>query len=158
LKTPNINTSDRITFSRIEDIIETPDLLNVQVDSWESFVQVDVAASKRKKKGLQEVFLANFPIVDVRESITLEFVEYYVDKPRYTIEQCQERGLSYTFQLKAKLRLIPMTDEARDVVDVIEQEVYLGSIPAMTHRGTFVINGVERVVVSQLHRSPGVFF
>lgn len=158
MKIPNINSSDRQTFSRIADIIQSPDLLNVQVDSWESFLQAQVSPSKRKKIGLQEVFLANFPVVDVRESITLEFLEYYVDKPRYSIEECQERGLSYTFQLKAKLRLVPMTDEAKDVVDAIEQEVYLGSIPAMTHRGTFVINGVERVVVSQLHRSPGVFF
>ena len=158
MKTPNINSSDRISFSKIPEIVETPDLLNVQLDSWESFLQVKTSPSKRKKIGVQEVFLANFPILDARESIGLEFIEYYVDKPRYTIQECIERGLSYTFLLKAKLRLHPRTDEARDVVDVIEQEVYLGSIPAMTYRGSFIINGAERVIVSQLHRSPGVFF
>ncbi|MBS4028235.1 MAG: DNA-directed RNA polymerase subunit beta [Ignavibacteriales bacterium] len=158
MKTHNINISERQTFSRIPDIIQSPDLLNVQLEWWEGFLQADVHPSKRKKQGLQEVFHTNFPIVDVRESIALEFIEYYVDKPRYTIRECQERGLSYTFQLKAKLRLVPMTDEARDVVDAIEQEVYLGSIPAMTFRGTFIINGTERVIVSQLHRSPGAFF
>jgi len=158
LKTPNINTSNRITFSRIPDIIQSPDLLNVQVESWETFLQDNVSPSRRKKVGLQEVFLANFPIVDVRESIALEFIEYYIDRPRATIQECQERGLSHTFQLKAKLRLVPLTDEAREVLDTVEQEVYLGNIPAMTFRGTFIINGTERVIVSQLHRSPGVFY
>ena len=158
MKTLNINHSDRVSFSRIAETIETPDLLNIQVESWKNFLQSDVVSSKRKKMGLQEVFLVNFPVLDTRETMQLEFVGYHLENPHVTIQECVERGLSYTFSLKAKLRIVPITEEAKDVVDSVEQEVYLGNIPQMTERGTFIINGNERTIVSQLHRSPGIVF
>jgi DNA-directed RNA polymerase subunit beta len=148
----------RISFGRIPSVIETPDLLNVQVDSFNSFLQGDVPPHRRKKIGLQQVFETNFPITDARENFLLEFIEYYVEKPKYSVVECQERGLTYAVPLKAKLRLSSKKEGSADFTDSIEQEVYLGNLPAMTYRGTFIINGAERVVVSQLHRSPGVFF
>jgi DNA-directed RNA polymerase subunit beta len=138
--------------------MEYPDLLNVQVESWESFLQSLLPPEKRKNQGLQQIFLMNFPITDARENYILEFVEYYVEKPKYSVIECQERGLTYAVPLKAKLRLSTKSEDGKTYTDTIEQEVYLGNLPAMTHRGTYIINGAERVVVSQLHRSPGVFF
>ncbi|MDI6779220.1 MAG: DNA-directed RNA polymerase subunit beta [Bacteroidota bacterium] len=152
------NRSERISFSKIPPVVELPDLLNVQIDSWESFLQADVTGNRRKPKGLQHVFLTNFPIQDTRENYLLEFIEYSVEKPKYAVIECQERGLTYAVPTKAKLRLSKKSKDGKSYVDSIEQEVYLGNLPAMTHRGTFIINGAERVVVSQLHRSPGVFF
>jgi DNA-directed RNA polymerase subunit beta len=133
-------------------------LLNVQLESWESFLQTGVAPSRRKNKGLQAVFKTNFPITDARENFLLEFVEYNVEKPKYTVAECEERGLTYAVPLKAKLRLSQKAEDGKSYVNTVQQDVYLGNLPAMTHRGTFIINGAERVVVSQLHRSPGVFF
>ncbi|HTP13806.1 MAG TPA: DNA-directed RNA polymerase subunit beta, partial [Bacteroidota bacterium] len=158
MKNQTNGTNGRISFGRIPSVIETPDLLNVQIDSFNSFLQSDVPPHRRKKMGLQQVFEMNFPISDARENYLLEFIEYYVEKPKYSVVECQERGLTYAVPLKAKLRLSSKKEGSNEFTDSIEQEVYLGNLPAMTYRGTFIINGAERVVVSQLHRSPGVFF
>lgn len=151
-------SNGRITFGKIKEIVEAPDLLNIQLESWESFLQADVSPSRRKNKGLQAVFKMNFPITDARENFLLEFMEYYLEKPKYSVAECEERGLTYAIPLKAKLRLSQKTEDGKGFTNIIEQDVYLGNLPTMTHRGTFIINGAERVVVSQLHRSPGVFF
>lgn len=151
-------STGRITFSSITSAIKMPDLLNIQVDSFEDFLQLKTPASQRDNKGLQTVFNANFPIHDNKEFYRLDFVEYYVEKPRFSIAECEERGLSYSAPLKAKLRLSTKDDETGEYVNSVEQEVYLGNLPFMTQRGTFIINGAERVVVTQLHRSPGVAF
>jgi DNA-directed RNA polymerase subunit beta len=158
LKNQSNGTNSRISFGRIPSVIETPDLLNVQTDSFHRFLQADVPPHRRKKFGLQQVFEMNFPITDARENFLLEFAEYYVEKPKYSVIECQERGLTYSVPLKAKLRLSSKREGSQEFTDTVEQEVYLGNLPAMTMRGTFIINGAERVVVSQLHRSPGVFF
>ncbi len=152
------NQSKRTSFGKIPDIIDAPDLLNIQLESWESFLQTDVPPTRRKNKGLQSVFKMNFPITDTRENFLLEFVEYYIEKPKYSVPECEERGLTYAVPVKAKLRLSQKAENGKEYVNTIEQDVYLGNLPTMTHRGTFIINGAERVVVSQLHRSPGVFF
>jgi DNA-directed RNA polymerase subunit beta len=158
LKAQGTYSNGRITFSKIPQIIDFPDLLNVQMESWDAFLQSGAQPDRRKNQGLQQIFTMNFPITDARENYLLEFVEYYVEKPKYTVIECQERGLTYAVPLKAKLRLSTKSDDGKSYVDTIEQDVYLGNLPAMTHRGTYIINGAERVVVSQLHRSPGVFF
>ena len=151
-------TTNRITFESITPAIKQPNLLNIQVESFEEFVQRDVARNKRENRGLQEVFEKNFPIFDNKEFYRLDFVDYHIEKPRFSIQECQERGLTFSSPLKAKLRLSTRDDETEEYVNSIEQEVYLGNLPFMTKKGTFVINGAERVVVSQLHRSPGVAF
>ncbi len=158
LKNQSNGVRERISFAKIPSVIETPDLLNVQIDSFNNFLQSDTHPHRRKKLGLQQVFEMNFPISDARENFLLEFIEYYVEKPKYSVVECQERGLTFAVPLKAKLRLSSKKEGGKEYVDTIEQEVYLGNLPAMTRRGTFIINGAERVVVSQLHRSPGVFF
>jgi DNA-directed RNA polymerase subunit beta len=158
LKNQSNGSKERVSFARIPSVIETPDLLNVQIDSFNNFLQADSPPHRRKKLGLQQVFEMNFPISDARENFLLEFAEYYVEKPKYSVVECQERGLTFAVPLKAKLRLSAKKEGGKEFTDTIEQEVYLGNLPAMTHRGTFIINGAERVVVSQLHRSPGVFF
>ena len=158
MKIQSNGTDDRVSFGRIPNVIETPDLLNVQIDSFSNFLQADTPPHRRKKMGLQQVFEMNFPITDARENFLLEFVEYYVEKPKYSVVECQERGLTFAVPLKAKLRLSQKKEGGKEFSDTVEQEVYLGNLPAMTYRGTFIINGAERVVVSQLHRSPGVFF
>ncbi|MBP1656551.1 MAG: rpoB [Bacteroidetes bacterium] len=150
--------SKRITFGKIPEIIEAPDLLNIQLESWESFLQADQPPARRKNKGLQSVFKMNFPVTDARENFLLEFVEYYVEKPKYSVPECVERGLTYAVPIKAKLRLSQKAEDGKSYSNTIEQDVYLGNLPTMTNKGTFIINGAERVVVSQLHRSPGVFF
>ena len=137
--------------------MEYPDFLEVQLKSFRDFFQLDTPPEKRKNEGLYKVFAENFPITDTRNNFNLEFLDYYIDPPRYTIEECIDRGLTYSVPLKAKLKLSCTDDEHEDFATVI-QDVYLGPIPYMTDKGTFVINGAERVVVSQLHRSPGVFF
>ena len=148
----------RHSFATINEVVEYPDLLNVQIESFEHFLQEKTVPSKRKNRGLQQVFLQNFPITDTRENFLLEFVEYYVEKPKYTVRECQERGLTFAVPLKAKLRLSQKAENGEGYTDTIEDVVYLGNLPYMTDRGTFIINGAERVIVSQLHRSPGVFF
>ena len=150
----------RKSFSKIPTIIEYPNLLDIQLKSFAEFLQEGKAPGEREDKGLQAVFLNIFPIVDSRENFILDFVEYYIDKPKYTVQECRERGLTYAVPLKAKLRLSikDPTGETDEYTETIEQDVYLGNIPYMTERGTFVINGAERVIVNQLHRAPGVFF
>ena len=148
----------RISFASIRPAIEIPDLLNIQVDSFEEFLQANVPPSERKDVGLQAVFNANFPILDTKEFYRLDFIEYYIERPRFSIWECEERGLTYAAPLKAKLRLSTKDEETGEYINAVEQEVYLGNLPFMTERGTFMINGAERVIVSQLHRSPGVAF
>ena len=150
--------SKRISFSRIPSVVEAPDLLNIQTVAFEEFVQLKTLPTKRENKGLQAVFTANFPIFDNKENYRLDFLEYYVEKPRFSVQECLERGLTYAAPLKGKLRLSTKDPETQDFVNSVEQEVYLGNLHYMTDKGTFVINGAERVVVSQLHRSPGVAF
>ncbi|MBO9682376.1 MAG: DNA-directed RNA polymerase subunit beta [Flavisolibacter sp.] len=147
----------RVNFGKIGNIAETPDLLAVQIQSFREFFQLETTPDKRNVEGLFRVFKENFPITDTRNIFVLEFLDYFIDPPRYTIEECMERGLTYAVPLKAKLRL-SCNDEEHIDFQTIVQDVFLGNIPYMTPRGTFVINGAERVVVSQLHRSPGVFF
>ncbi|MCQ2369689.1 MAG: DNA-directed RNA polymerase subunit beta [Paludibacteraceae bacterium] len=148
---------ERVNFSSIKNPLEYPDFLEVQLKSFKDFFQLDTPPEKRKNEGLYKVFAENFPIADTRNNFILEFLDYYVDPPRYTIQECIERGLTYSVPLKAKLKLYCTDPDHEDFATVI-QDVYLGPIPYMTEKGTFVINGAERVVVSQLHRSPGVFF
>jgi DNA-directed RNA polymerase subunit beta len=151
------STQQRVNFGKIGNISDTPDLLAVQIQSFKEFFQLETTPDKRNNEGLFRVFKENFPITDTRNIFVLEFLDYFIDPPRYTIEECMERGLTYAVPLKAKLRL-SCNDEEHIDFQTIVQDVFLGNIPYMTPRGTFVINGAERVVVSQLHRSPGVFF
>lgn len=147
----------RVNFASIKNPLPFPDFLEVQLKSFKDFLQLDVPPEERKNQGLYKVFAENFPIADTRNNFVLEFLDYYIDPPRYTIAECLERGLTYSVPLKAKLKLY-CTDPDHEDFDTTIQDVYLGPIPYMTEQGTFVINGAERVVVSQLHRSPGVFF
>ncbi|HLF46292.1 MAG TPA: DNA-directed RNA polymerase subunit beta [Chitinophagaceae bacterium] len=147
----------RVDFGKIKHLAEAPDLLDIQIQSFKEFFQLETTPDKRDIEGLFRVFKENFPITDTRNIFVLEFLDYFIDPPRYTIEECMERGLTYAVPLKAKLRL-SCNDEEHVDFQTIVQDVFLGNIPYMTPRGTFVINGAERVVVSQLHRSPGVFF
>ncbi|MEE0979655.1 MAG: DNA-directed RNA polymerase subunit beta, partial [Muribaculaceae bacterium] len=147
----------RINFASVKNPLPYPDFLEVQLKSFRDFLQLDTPPEKRNNEGLFKVFAENFPIADTRNNFVLEFLDYYIDPPRYTIEECLERGLTYSVPLKAKLKLY-CTDPDHEDFDTVIQDVYLGPIPYMTDKGTFVINGAERVVVSQLHRSPGVFF
>ena len=148
---------NRVNFGKTKNLAEAPDLLEVQIQSFKEFFQLETTPDKRNIEGLFKVFKENFPITDTRNIFMLEFLDYFIDPPRYTIEECMERGLTYAVPLKAKLRL-SCNDEEHVDFQTIVQDVFLGNIPYMTPRGTFVINGAERVVVSQLHRSPGVFF
>jgi len=148
---------DRINFASIGNVIEYPDFLDIQLQSFQDFFQLETNPDNRKNEGLFRVFSENFPITDARNNFVLEFLDYFIDPPRYTIEECIERGLTYSVPLKAKLKLY-CTDPEHEDFETIVQDVYLGMIPYMTPKGTFVVNGAERVVVSQLHRSPGVFF
>ena len=137
--------------------MDYPDFLDIQLKAFQEFFQIDTDAEKRHNEGLYRVFSENFPITDARNSFVLEFLDYYIDGPRYTMDECIERGLTYSVPLKAKMKLSCNDIDHEDYETVI-QDVYLGMIPYMTPSGTFIINGAERVVVSQLHRSPGVFF
>ncbi len=152
-------------FSKLEDAIPLPNLLSVQIESYNAFMQADVEPLKRQHRGLQQIFSEIFPITDVNENFQMEFVAYLLGEPRYTIDECRERNMTFAAPLKATLRLIsrePLDKENpeadRPIRDIVEQDVYLGEIPIITPSGTFVVNGSERVIVSQLHRSPGVFF
>ena len=150
-------TNGRVNFASIRQVIDYPDFLDVQVKSFRDFFQLETPAESRTDEGLFKVFAENFPISDSRENFVLEFIDYHVDPPKYSVDECIDRGLTYSVPLKAKLRLICNDDDNEDF-ETIEQEVFLGNIPYMTEKGSFVINGAERVIVSQLHRSPGVFF
>ena len=149
--------SPRLNFGKTKHLAETPDLLDIQLQSFKDYFQLETTPDKRNNEGLFKVFKENFPITDTRNIFMLEFLDYFIDPPRYTLLECMERGLTYAVPLKAKLRL-SCNDEEHVDFQTIVQDVFLGNIPYMTPRGTFVINGAERVVVSQLHRSPGVFF
>ena len=150
--------NNRISFGAIKSVMDVPDLLNIQTETFEEFIQLEKLPEDREIKGLQKVFIDNFPIFDNKENYRLDFINYTVEKARFSVEECMERGLTYAAPLKAKLRLSAKDPDTEEFVNSVEQEVYLGSVPFMTEKGTFIINGAERVVVSQLHRSPGVAF
>ncbi|MFP4525772.1 MAG: DNA-directed RNA polymerase subunit beta [bacterium] len=149
--------NQRISFASTKNQLTYPDFLGIQLKSFRNFFQLDTTPEQRKEEGLYQVFQENYPITDTRNNFVLEFIDYVVDPPRYTIEECIERGLTYSVPLKAKLKLY-CTDPEHEDFDTVIQDVYLGTVPYMTDKGSFVINGAERVIVSQLHRSPGVFF
>ncbi|TNE82124.1 MAG: DNA-directed RNA polymerase subunit beta [Bacteroidetes bacterium] len=151
------NINERISFASVKSALDYPDFLDVQLQSFKEFFQLETSSESRRDEGLFKVFQENFPITDTRNIFVLEFLDYFVDPPRYTIQECIERGLTYSVPLKAKLRL-SCNDKEHEDFQTIVQDVYLGTIPYMTPNGTFCINGAERVIVSQLHRSPGVFF
>ena len=148
---------NRVNFASVHNPYPYPDFLDVQLKSFKDFLQLDTPPEERKNDGLYKVFAENFPITDTRNNFVLEFLDYYIDPPRYTIDECLERGLTYSVPLKSKMKLY-CTDPDHEDFGTFIQDVFLGTIPYMTHNGTFVINGAERVVVAQLHRSPGVFF
>ena len=151
------NSTERINFASAKLATDYPDFLDIQIKSFQDFFQLKTKADSRSDEGLYKTFLDNFPITDTRNNFVLEFLDYFVDPPRYSIQECIERGLTHSVPLKARLKLY-CTDPEHEDFETIVQDVYLGTIPYMTDSGTFVINGAERVVVSQLHRSPGVFF
>src|SRR5437588_302982 len=152
----------RKTFGRIPEVAPMPNLIEVQRSSYDHFLQMGVAAEQRSSVGLQEVFKSVFPIRDFSERAQLEFVRYELETPKYDTDECQQRGITYAAPLKVTLRLVVWdVDEdtgSRSIRDIKEQDVYMGDMPLMTRNGTFIINGTERVIVSQMHRSPGVFF
>ena len=158
------NTRKRIRrfFGHIESVAPMPNLIEVQKSSYESFLQRVTPAAKRTQSGLQEVFRGVFPIKDFAERASLEFVKYEFEEPKYDVEECQERGMTFAVPLKVTIRLVVWNKDpetgVKTIRDIKEQEVYFGDIPLMTDNGTFIINGTERVIVSQLHRSPGAFF
>ena len=149
--------NQRVNFASVKNPMAYPDFLDVQLKSFQDFLQLDTPSELRKNDGLYKVFAENFPIADTRNNFVLEFLDYYIDAPRYSIDECLERGLTFSVPLKAKLKLY-CTDPDHEDFDTVVQDVFLGQIPYMTANGTFIINGAERVIVSQLHRSPGVFF
>ena len=149
--------NNRENFASVQNPYPYPDFLDVQLKSFKDFLQLDTPPEERKNDGLYKVFAENFPITDTRNNFVLEFLDYYIDPPRYTIDECLERGLTYSVPLKAKMKLY-CTDPEHEDFGTFIQDVFLGTIPYMTDNGTFIINGAERVVVAQLHRSPGVFF
>ena len=149
--------NNRVNFASVHNPYPFPDFLDVQLKSFRDFLQLDTPPEERKNDGLYKVFAENFPITDTRNNFVLEFLDYYIDPPRYSIDECLERGLTYSVPLKAKMKLY-CTDPDHEDFGTFIQDVFLGTIPYMTDNGTFVINGAERVVVAQLHRSPGVFF
>ncbi len=151
------NTTERINFASAKNTPNYPDFLDIQIKSFQDFFQLETKSDERGNEGLYNTFMENFPITDTRNQFVLEFLDYFIDPPRYSIQECIERGLTYSVPLKARLKLY-CTDVEHEDFETIVQDVYLGTIPYMTPSGTFVINGAERVVVSQLHRSPGVFF
>ncbi len=158
------NTRKRIRrfFGHIESVAPMPNLIEVQKSSYEGFLQRTIPAAKRTQSGLQEVFRGVFPIKDFAERASLEFVKYEFEEPKYDVEECQQRGITYAAPLKVTLQLVvwDIDEEAgsRSIRDIKEQDVYMGDMPLMTDNGTFIVNGTERVIVSQMHRSPGVFF
>lgn len=152
-----VTQAERLNFSSIVNRTEYPDFMDIQIKSFQDFFQLETKSEERGDEGLYNTFMENFPITDTRNQFVLEFLDYFIDPPRYAIEECIERGLTYSVPLKARLKLY-CTDPEHEDFETIVQDVYLGTIPYMTPSGTFCINGAERVVVSQLHRSPGVFF
>src|SRR6188508_2037382 len=156
------NFRARKTFAKLKQVIEIPNLIDIQKRSYDKFLQIDVTLDKREDIGLQGVFKSVFPIKDFSETSSLEFVSYNLEKPKYDVDECRARGMTFAAPIKVVIRLVvwDVNEETgvQSIRDVKEQEVYFGEIPLMTESGTFIINGTERVIVSQLHRSPGVFF
>src|SRR3569832_1125272 len=156
------NFRARMFFALINKIIDIPNLIDIQKQSYEKFLQKDISSERREDVGLQGVFKSVFPIKDFSETSSLEFVSYHLDKPKYDVDECRQRGMTFAAPIKVVIRLVvwDVNEETgvQSIRDVKEQEVYFGEIPLMTDSGTFIINGTERVIVSQLHRSPGVFF
>ena len=148
---------ERVNFSVMQRQMPYPDFLDVQLKSFHDFFQIGSTPEQRRNEGLYKVFSEVFPITDMRNNFVLEFIDYYVDKPRYAITECIKRGLTYAVPLKVKLKVYCNDPDHEDFESTV-QDVYLGTIPYMTPRGSFIINGAERVIVSQVHRSPGVFF
>ena len=152
----------RKSFGRIPEVARMPNLIEVQKSSYDHFLQIGVPADKRQSVGLEEVFRSVFPIRDFSERAELQFVKYELEEPKYDVEECQQRGMTFAAPLKVTLRLVVWdVDEdtgSRSIRDIKEQDVYMGDMPLMTANGTFIVNGTERVIVSQMHRSPGVFF
>ena len=152
----------RMSFGRIPEAVRMPNLIEVQRSSYEQFLQREVRPAQRRDEGIEAVFKSVFPIRDFNERAMLEYVSYEFEDPKYDVEECIQRDMTYAAPLKVKLRLIVWEidedTQARSVKDIKEQDVYMGDIPLMTDKGTFVVNGTERVIVSQMHRSPGVFF
>src|SRR5579872_6093355 len=152
----------RKSFGRIPEVAPMPNLIEVQKSSYDHFLQMEVPPEQRQSVGLQEVFRSVFPIKDFAEHAQLEFLKYELEEPKYDVEECQQRGMTFAAPLKVTLRLVVWdVDEdtgSRSIRDIKEQDVYMGDMPLMTEKGTFIINGTERVIVSQMHRSPGVFF
>ncbi|NDC56344.1 MAG: DNA-directed RNA polymerase subunit beta, partial [Alphaproteobacteria bacterium] len=152
----------RKSFGRIAEVAEMPNLIEVQRRSYDLFLQMDVPPHKRERMGLQEVFQTTFPLRDFGDRAVLDFVSYELEQPKYDVEECGQRGMTYAAPLKVTLRLtvfdIDETTGVRSIRDIKEQDVYMGDMPLMTANGTFIVNGTERVIVSQMHRSPGVFF
>src|SRR5678810_1006152 len=152
----------RKSFAKLENVIEIPNLIDIQKRSYDQFLQLDIHPDKREAIGLQGVFKSVFPIKDFSETSSLDFVSYNLEKPKYDVDECRARGMTYAAPVKVVIRLVvwDVNEETgmQSIRDVKEQEVYFGEIPLMTDSGTFIINGTERVVVSQLHCSPGVFF
>src|SRR5210317_2126640 len=151
------NQTERINFASTKNIPAYPDFLDIQIKSFQDFFQLETKSDERGNEGLYNTFMENFPITDTRNQFVLEFLDYFIDPTRYSIQECIERGLTYSVPLKARLKLY-CTDPEHEDFETIVQDVYLGVIPYMSPSGTFIINGAERIVVSQLHRSPGVFF
>src|SRR6266566_1342583 len=161
---PTLQNNFRVrkSYAKIQKIIDIPNLINIQKQSYEKFLQADTAPDKREDLGLQGVFKSVFPIRDFNETSSLEFVSYHLEKPKYDVDECHQRGMTFSAPIKVVVRLVVWDKDpdtgSQSIRDVKEQEVYFGEIPLMTDQGTFIINGTERVVVSQLHRSPGVFY
>ncbi|RRQ45374.1 DNA-directed RNA polymerase subunit beta [Chryseobacterium sp. SC28] len=155
--TPKVQSNERVNFSTAKGRIDTPDFLDIQIQSFKEFFQLDTLPEQRVNESLYKTFQENFPITDSRNQFVLEFLDYLVDSPRYSIDECVERGLTYNVPLKARLKLY-CTDPEHEDFQTVVQDVYLGPVPYMTPSGSFIINGAERVIVTQLHRSPGVFF
>jgi len=151
---------ERISFSKLREATELPGFLDIQLDSFQNFLQLEKDPEERENRGLQGIFKEVFPVTDVHEKYSLEFVKYTVGRPGYSLQECRERNMTYGAPLKATLRLVIRGSEEKEkeVKEIIEQDVFLGGLPLMTPTGTFIVNGAERVIVSQLHRSPGVFF
>src|SRR5204862_8176766 len=156
------NFRARKSFAKLDSVIEIPNLIDIQKRSYDKFLQIDIPLDRREDIGLQGVFKSVFPIKDFSETSSLEFVSYNLDKPKYDVDECRQRGMTFAAPIKVVIRLVVWDKDeetgAQSIRDVKEQEVYFGEIPLMTENGTFIINGTERVVVSQLHRSPGAFF
>ena len=153
----NNNITNRVNFGSLKNVVDLPDFLDIQLKSFQSFFQIGTTLDERRREGLYKAFQELFPITDSRNHFVLEFIDYTIDPPRYNIQECIDRGLTFKVPLKVKLKLY-CTDPDHEDFETIVQDVYFGNIPFMTPRGSFVINGAERIVVSQLHRSPGVFF